>query len=76
VSLAGSANDRLLIPAREASRRLSIRPEKLRELTKSGQICAIRLGPATVLYSPRSLRKWITEQEKVTRQTSKRKRRE
>jgi hypothetical protein len=56
-------DSRLLIPARDAARALSISERTLWGLTAPrGPIPCVRLG-GRVLYSPDALRKWIDEQQ-------------
>lgn len=58
-----SISSKLLVPAREAAKLLSLSPRKLWSLTTSGQIPCVRIG-RSVRYCPDDLRAWIDEQKK------------
>ncbi len=62
--------ERLLLPPPEAAESLSISERKLWEQTKLGNIPCVRIGRC-VRYSPETLRAWIIDQERSSREVSK-----
>ena len=62
----GRADDRLLIPAREAARMMSVSDRHLWGVTHPrGSLVPVRIG-ARCLYSPETLRAWIAAQTAST----------
>ena len=61
-SLNSPPGEQLLIPARDAARMLSISDRTLWSITHPrGSLMPVRIG-ARCLYSPETLRKWISSQ--------------
>ena len=61
-----AAVDPLLIDVRAAAKQLSISARSLWTLTRDGKIPCVRLG-RRVLYSPKALEAWVTQQQEVTK---------